>query len=395
VKVLFAHDHVFRLGDGGEVYSPGQLTYRTWERYLSAFDELEVVARKASAERNAERLNRSDGHRVEFFLDHGFEGPRSYATRKAGWRQALQRRIEAADAVIARVPSELGLVAIECARRCNKPYAVEVVGCAFDAYWNYGSMAARMYAPIMYARMRRAIAAAPFALYVTESFLQRRYPNSGATVAVSNVNLREGDVPAVIRARVERIGCGNHHVLGTIGSLRSRYKGLDTALRALAELRASGLEFELRVLGDGDPGLWKRLAAKIGVAPYVHFDGTLPAGDAVNSWLDGIDIYLQPSRQEGLPRSAIEAMSRGCPVVASTAGGIPELLPSERLHKPGDWRALAALLAQLAQDRTAMTADADRNARQSTKYVARDLDRRRTQFWREFAAVSSRSRATR
>ena len=53
--------------------------------------------------------------------------------------------------------------------------------------------------------------------------------------------------------------------------------------------------------------------------------GSLPHNE-VFEWLDTIDIYAQPSRQEGLPRALIEAMSRGLPAFGARTGGIPELL---------------------------------------------------------------------
>src|SRR5699024_9719142 len=48
--------------------------------------------------------------------------------------------------------------------------------------------------------------------------------------------------------------------------------------------------------------------------------------DEVFNWLETIDIYTQPSRQEGLPRALIEAMSRGLPAFGANTAGIPELI---------------------------------------------------------------------
>ena len=59
-------------------------------------------------------------------------------------------------------------------------------------------------------------------------------------------------------------------------------------------------------------------------------------GKEVMAWLDGIDIYLQPRMAEGLPRSLIGAMSRGCPFVGSRCGGITGLLEEECLIEPGN-----------------------------------------------------------
>ena len=52
-------------------------------------------------------------------------------------------------------------------------------------------------------------------------------------------------------------------------------------------------------------------------------------------YYDSIDIYVQPSKQEGLPRAVIEAMSRGCPVLGTDIAGIPELIQERCLFKKG------------------------------------------------------------
>src|SRR5690625_396249 len=49
----------------------------------------------------------------------------------------------------------------------------------------------------------------------------------------------------------------------------------------------------------------------------------------VFDWLETIDLYAQPSRQEGLPRALIESMSRGVPAFGANTAGIPELLENE------------------------------------------------------------------
>ncbi|GAB3976194.1 glycosyltransferase family 4 protein [Plantactinospora veratri] len=81
-------------------------------------------------------------------------------------------------------------------------------------------------------------------------------------------------------------------------------------------------------LGDGRyrPRL-ERLATDLGVRRQVHFTGTISAATEVRRQLDAADLFVMPSRTEGLPKALIEAMARGLPAVATSVGGIPELLP--------------------------------------------------------------------
>ena len=47
--------------------------------------------------------------------------------------------------------------------------------------------------------------------------------------------------------------------------------------------------------------------------------------------LDACDIYIQPSKQEGMPRSVIEAMARGCLCIGTNVGGMPEIISEQYL----------------------------------------------------------------
>ncbi|MFU8807397.1 MAG: glycosyltransferase family 4 protein, partial [Bradymonadaceae bacterium] len=223
-------------------------------------------------------------------------------------------------------------------------WGVELVGCTFDALFHHGHPLARLYAPCSRLRVQNAVARAPFVHYVTAEFLQKRYPSTGIEAAFSDVSLPT-PCPAVLDRRLARIRDRRGPVIfGLIGTLKVRYKGVHLALRALSHVRRLLPDFLFRVLGPGDPRPWRQQARALGLGRHVIFDGVLPAGDEVLRWLDGLDVYLQPSLAEALPRGLIEAMSRGLPALGSTAGEIPTLLDERCLHEPGDWRRLATQL---------------------------------------------------
>lgn len=141
----------------------------------------------------------------------------------------------------------------------------------------------------------------------------------------------------------------------------------------------------MQILGDGDTEPWATIAEKLGVKSKVKFCGVLPGGEPVLRWLDQIDIYIQPSYQEGLPRAVIEAMSRGCPVVGSRAGGIPELIDVNCIHRTGDYMALASNIEKIVSNKQYYLKLVRQNLEKAEQYKKSILDQERSQFWSEFA----------
>lgn len=383
MRLLFAHDHRLLRRSSGEFYTSGAFPASVWDRFLDNFDRVDVLMRDGGEVFEDLQLARTDRDRVSFQFLPSLASPRQLVFRSPELEDQMRSAVMSADAVVARLPSEIGLLAVKYARGLKRPYAVEVVGCAWDSYRTSGARGSRLYAPLAYLRMRRAISNAPLVLYVTSSWLQRRYPTRGYAGIASNVALEQMDDAAVDlrRGRLAALTMGSSPVLGTIGTLRVRYKGIQTVLEALAKLRSSGLDLNYRILGPGSIEPWQRLADNLGVLDLVSFDGTRSAGGPVCEWLDSIDLYLQPSFTEGLPRGMIEAMSRGAACIGSTCGGIPELLPVDRLHEPGDVRTLAAIVRHLANDPAAVAAASAADLETARQFDATRLKERRRAFY--------------
>ncbi len=392
IKVLFVHSHTFQYDDEGVVYSDGKLPYEVWRRYLNHFDELVVVGRGRKIKDNKilKEANVSSGHRVKHIFLPSLTDIKRRIRNKAIVVNRMEEIISEVDAVIARMPSEYSEIAIRIAARNKKMYGVELVGDVFNSLWNHGHIFGKLLAPISMLKNKKIVKQAPFVLYVTQKQLQEIYPNTtGRQVGCSNVEIPSVD-EAVLLQRLERINAttaGKKIRIGLIGSYASKYKGIDTAIRALDIIRQSGHNAELRVLGNGDPARYIKLAKELYLEDKVFFDGSLPGGGPVLRWLDEIDLYIQPSKTEGLPRSLVEAMSRGCPSVASSVGGIPELLPPEHLHPAGDYRQLAGKLLHLLKDQTSMAEAARRNFAHASQYSSPYLNKIRDEFWHEFAAA--------
>jgi glycosyltransferase involved in cell wall biosynthesis len=386
-EVVFAHDYPFVHAADGAVYS--DRGGWPWEHYLDFADRVTVVSRaKELAGEPSAGLTRVDRDGISFEAVPSLSGPRIQVTNRRPAAARLRPLVQGADALVARLPSEIGTLAVDIAERASMPWAVELVTCTWDALWNYGTWQGKAYAPVSWWKTRRVVRRAPFALYVTREFLQRRYPTRGRSVGCSDVELPPLDA-GVLDRRLARIAAAAQPVrIGTIAALTVRFKGVQTALEALGRNKHRLPPFELHVLGAGDPAPWRELARRHGIEGETHFDGTLPPGPPVHEWLDGLDLYLQPSFQEGLPRSLIEALSRAAPAVGSTAGGIPELLAPECLHRPGDAERLGELIVAAVRDAGWQAAQARRNFDVARRYEKAELDRIRSGFWQEFARAA-------
>ena len=386
MKAVFAHDTILYKDNQNKYYTDGNLPYEVFQRYLEHFDELTVISRcqDISKLETKQGLKLSSGPNVSFVSVPSLSNPKAMLFKRNKARKILIDEISRADALIARV-SLTGRLAIQVAERLKKPWAVEVVGCSWDALWNYGNWKGRVYAPYAELQNKVLIRRAPFVLYVTKEFLQKRYPSNGKTVACSDVEL-PFIVDDVLRRRLERIKSKPSPVkIGLIGSMSSRYKGIDVALKALCNAKKELPPFEFHILGGGNAEPFRELASRLGLSDITFFCGTLPGGDPVLNWLDDIDLYIQPSFSEGLPRALIEAMSRGCPALGSTAGGIPELLDESCLHKPGDSKKLSEMIVKSVNNYEWLKQQARRNFITASDYTKEKLDKVRRDFWNEFA----------
>ncbi len=135
----------------------------------------------------------------------------------------------------------------------------------------------------------------------------------------------------------------------------AREKGVATLLGALARARAEGTAMRLRVVGDGPLRLsLERLTSELGLGDAVEFTGWLPL-DRVEAQLADAWALVAPSLwAEPLGLTALEAVVRGIPVIASATGGLAETVEhgvSGLLFPNGDADVLAACLLQVASGR--------------------------------------------
>jgi glycosyltransferase involved in cell wall biosynthesis len=214
---------------------------------------------------------------------------------------------------------------------------------------------------------------------VTERALQERYPPAPDAFSThySSIQLHDDAFVSVPPERPRRAG---QFTLLTVGTLEQLYKAPDVLLEAtaMAVRLAPSLGLRLVLVGDGRyrPELEARVAS-LALARRVRFVGRTPAGQAVRDQLDQADLFVLPSRTEGLPKAMIEAMARGLPCIGSTVGGIPELLAPEDLVRPEQPALLAQRILEVAADTPRMACMAARNLQKAREYHENALRERR------------------
>lgn len=152
--------------------------------------------------------------------------------------------------------------------------------------------------------------------------------------------------PQRVAALRERFS--GRRVVGHIGALVDRHKGQRLLIQAARRLRRTHPDLLFLCLGQGeDEAVLKQESADLDNIVWEGFH------DNVGDYLDVMDLFAFPSRNEGLGSILLDAMDHGVPIVASAVDGIPDIVIHDRsgLLVPGnDAEALARTLADLIDD---------------------------------------------
>jgi len=390
MNVVVTCSHHFDRTPDGRVWTNGTCPYLFWTRYLPVFRSVRVVTRMREVSKIPPGREPADGPGVTFFPVRDYVGPQQFLFRAPGILATARKAVQNSDALIFRAPSLLGDWMVPGLRRTKRPYGVEVVTDPYDVFSpNAVKHALRPFFRWWFTRrLRWECGGACAAAYVTERALQRRYPPAPRAFTTHYSSI---DLPDTAFVKTPRTTAPNGSVrLILVGTLAQLYKGPDVLIDAVGACVREGLNIELVFVGSG--GYQAQLearAAALGVATRVQFRGQVASADAVRAELDHADLFVLPSRQEGLPRAMIEAMARGLPCIGSRVGGIPELLPAENLVPPGDPSALARKIHDVLSDPLRMARMSARNLGKAREYRQDVLSDRRRVFYEHVKSATA------
>lgn len=378
MNVVYLQDHGIWLFRGEYYHAKSEHFFSRYLAGLKDDDNLIVYAyvRELFDENIAKKYKKVSHPRIEFRNVPLF---RELKNLPSIYKLA-KRVVKEADFIYMRTGIASSIAAIYC-KKYNVPYMAIVNEDVSNSTRSHSKLLVKLASFPLTFFSKRMIRDANYACYVTKDFLQTLYPCNGESIGCSDIEFLDIN-ESVLKKRLEKIEDSHGTIiLGSAGSVATRVKGKDTAIKALAKLKEAGrTNYKYQLVGTGDQTILKRLAAKYGVSEMVEFLGEYKHDDVLK-WFDTLDIYVHPSRSEGLPRTVLEAITRACPCVCSSVAGIPELIDREFLfdYDGNEVSSLANLI--LKMDKTAMKSQAKINFERSKLYKPEFLDQQRSSFF--------------
>lgn len=385
MRVIYVTEFRFFQTPDGKVWTPNLHRYDWWSRLLDVFSDVLVVARVDFVESVPGDFSRADGYGVKFYKLPYYIGPLGWVANYRKIISEINKINFFGSAVILSMP---GIISYLVYRSLNGyPYSVYVIGDP-NMVFSRG-VSKHPLRPIiryLFTRHQKTVCHnASVISYVTKNDLQKRYPTQKKIK-----NFRFSDVDLNINDYANK---GKKYVkskkikLVFVGMFFELYKNQLNLIGALKILKKFDLDFELSMIGDGRYlNICKKMAQKLSLE-NVSFLGALPKWKMIDQMRKS-DIFILPSRAEGLPRAIIQAMAQGIVCLATNVGGISDILNPEQLIKTGSPIDIANKIIDLSMNPKEMTRIASRNLKLSKQFSESNQQKKRVEFYNQIRKVS-------
>lgn len=390
MRALIAVDaQLYRLKDGS-VWTPSIYGYDFWKRYLEVFDSVVVAARIMDIDDNTISKNylRSDGKAVSFKSLPFARGAKQYIYKWLKFMYSAAKACEDIQCAVIRLPSIPASFVEHYVWKKRIPYAIEVVVDPQNAYPK------GLIRKLLTGHLKKTVMRANGVSYVTQFALQKHYP-CYARIHGSDQSHFESYYSTIVlkkdyfsAARDYHKHSGTYRVIHVANNMNNDVKGHDVLIRAVAKLRNQGEDVEVCFVGDGRKRKeFENLASELGIRDHVEFTGLLPSAEQVREKLIQSDLFVFPTKAEGLPRVVIEAMAVGLPCISTPVNGIPELLDDEFLLEPTDVDAFVKKIKTMISSPEQMNICSRKNIDVARQYEASKLQNKRNEFYTQLVSL--------
>lgn len=340
--------------------------YENWRPFVGALGSIVILAR-VDTQLSDDSGVIVEGEGVVVHPLPYYAGARALLLGALRVWMAMRRVGTSADTFIGRVPEITTLLTFARARQLRAPHMAMLVADPRNMRSLVPDAVVRPFSSLMTRLARHAVRNASAVSYVSEGYFQSIYPAGQDVPTIGRSNVVLGSDWANNGARELRKS-GTLKLI-SVGTLEHNGKGMDFLLDVIARLEERGTRAQLTIVGDG------RLEAVLQRAAGdrqldVTFTGQINDRRELRQRLDSADIYVSGSRSEGLPRSTVEAMARGLPVVTTDAGAASELVGAPFLVPIDGLEEFCNGIEQLAKDPAAYREQSARSIATSARINA-------------------------
>lgn len=380
--LLICDEYLYRNNGGYYAGSPERLDFLS--RYIRVFESVRLALRCIEEPTLKPQRALINNPKIEVFPLTIFHGPKEYFFNYFTIGKELNKVVEGCDAAVLRLPSTIAQRAYKHIREAGIPYATEIVFDAKDGEETAENLIHKLLWHIIDNDMKKMCRRADGVSCVTEHYLQRRYFSTKeghfeSHYSTLSLNKSFFTGPRLFdETKIKTIA----HVDLQIG-LKSR-KGTKEVIDAISILKKKNIVVNAKFAGDdwdNSTQAIMRYANELGVGSQIQCPGLLTRSQ-LSAFLEDADLFVLPTRAEGLPRVIIEAIAKGLPVITTPASGNPELVPSHYLVDYSDVESLACRIEEIVTNKQAYENASRINYEHSLQYEGSILEKRRDEFYR-------------
>jgi len=389
MKVLVVADGHYYIDEENNIFVDSVFDYNFYSRYLVAFDEVYAIIRAEKVKEPPIGSKIASGKGVHFLLVPPSTGLVEHLKVMHKTRNLIEKYIKDFDRAILRVPGVIAnQVYSQYIKHKDKKLALEVVVDPWE-YFAPGTVTHKTRPLFRYwwtRQLKKMCLRADGVSYVTRKYLQKKYPckallgEKGFTASYSSVELPDDDFKTP-RSYTSRDKYYISHVAANFISIGKGHVPLMNAVKIVLD---KGYDVRVEFIGDGPlRKYFENYAKELGIDDHVYFVGLLASGKAVRDRVGASDIFVFPTRAEGLPRVVLEAMAEGLPVISTPTCGIPEILPPEYLVSYEDYNLLASKIINFIESPELMNEASIKNLETARQFSKSILMKRRKKFYNQ------------
>jgi glycosyltransferase involved in cell wall biosynthesis len=381
MQALVTVDHHFVRTPDGRVWVQNIHDRLFWKRYLSVYKTITVICRlREGFDKDVEGYVLSDCEGVRFVGLPDFRGPQELYKVYFNIRKIIHNVIssEKFGCAICRLPSTIGFMVYQQARKARKRTAIEVVADPADVYRSKINPIMFFIRTMSIIKLKKACRSADGVSYVTEFALQRRYPAKNYQTFYSSIDLEDW----FFAPPDSHDWHAKEKIVIHVSNIHNDGKGHDVLLNAIKLILDKKYSVKCIIVGEGRAkSEYMELAKTLGIENSVIFTGLVSNKEHLRSLLAQSHIFAFPTKAEGLPRVLIEAMACSLPCLSTPVNGIPELLGPEYLLGQQDVQGYADKIIQFLENPMMLAEAADQNYVKAKEYRVDELEKRRTALY--------------